>query len=134
MTSKHANFGHKCFNMVQKKRREGTCRLSEDLKPDRLLARLTASSGACTRTAGRPRLRRSIKFFARGLLEKAVKAYLKGFEADWRDAYPGINTVTLMKLKDPPDPRREALIPVVSYAVERRIAARKSDYWNNATR
>ena len=37
MTSKHANFGHKCFNMVQKKRREGTCRLSEDLKPDRLL-------------------------------------------------------------------------------------------------
>jgi hypothetical protein len=74
------------------------------------------------------------KFLARGLLDRAVEAYLKGFEADWRDAYPGINAVTLMELKDPPDPRREALIPVVSYAVERRIAAGKPDYWDHATR
>ena len=43
---------------------------------------------------------------ARGLLDKAIDAYLKGFEADWRDAYPGINAVTLMELKEPPDPRR----------------------------
>jgi tetratricopeptide (TPR) repeat protein len=74
------------------------------------------------------------RFLARGRLEQAAEAYLKGFEADWRDAYPGINAVTLMELKDPPDPRREALIPVVSYAVERRIAAGKPDYWDQATR
>ena len=43
---------------------------------------------------------------ARGLLDKAIDAYLRGFEADWRDAYPGINAVTLMELQDPPDPRR----------------------------
>ncbi len=71
---------------------------------------------------------------ARGLLNKAIDAYLKGFEADWRDAYPGINAVTLMELRDPPDERRLRIIPVVSYAVERRIAAGKPDYWDHATR
>lgn len=74
------------------------------------------------------------KVLARGLLEKAIEAYLKGFESDWRDAYPGINAVTLMELKEPPDPRRERLIPVVSYAVERRMATGKPDYWDYATR
>lgn len=73
-------------------------------------------------------------FLARGLLEKAIDAYLRGFEADWRDAYPGINAVTLMELREPPDPRREKLIPVVAYAVERRIAVGKPDYWDHATR
>jgi tetratricopeptide (TPR) repeat protein len=72
-------------------------------------------------------------FLAQGLLSKAIDAYLKGFEADWRDAYPGINAVTLMELKEPPDPRREKLIPVVAYAVERRIAGGKPDYWDHAT-
>ena len=72
-------------------------------------------------------------FLADGLLDNAIDAYLKGFQADWRDAYPGINAVTLMELKDPPDPRRESLIPVVTYAVERRIAAGKPDYWDFAT-
>lgn len=71
---------------------------------------------------------------SRGLIEQAINAYLAGFEADWRDAYPGINAVTLMELKAPPDPRREQLIPVVTYAVERRIAAGKPDYWDFATR
>jgi tetratricopeptide (TPR) repeat protein len=72
-------------------------------------------------------------FAAAGLLDHAIDAYLKGFEADWRDAYPGVNAVTLMELKDPPDARRVALIPVVAYAVERRIAAGKPDYWDHAT-
>jgi hypothetical protein len=71
---------------------------------------------------------------ARGFLKKAIDAYLKGFETDWRDAYPGINAVTLMELRDPPDPRRKKLLPVVAYAVERRIAAGKPDYWDHATR
>jgi hypothetical protein len=74
------------------------------------------------------------KFLARGLLDKAAEAYLHGFEADWRDAYPGVNAVTLMELKEPPDPRREQLNPVVSYAVERRIASGKPDFWDFATR
>lgn len=71
---------------------------------------------------------------ARGLLDKAIEAYLKGFEADWRDAYPGINAVTLMEVKDPPDTRRSALLPVVAYALERRIGQGRPDYWDHATR
>jgi tetratricopeptide (TPR) repeat protein len=70
---------------------------------------------------------------ARGLLDKAIDAYLKGFEADWRDAYPGVNAVTLMELRDPPDSRRLKLIPVVTYAAERKIASGKPDYWDYAT-
>ena len=38
-----------------------------------------------------------------------------------------------MELKDPPDDRRHKIIPVVTYAVERRIAAGKPDYWDHAT-
>jgi tetratricopeptide (TPR) repeat protein len=71
---------------------------------------------------------------ARGLLDKAIAAYLKGFEADWRDAYPGVNAVTLMEVRNPPDPRRQKLVPVVAYAVERRIARGQPDYWDHATR
>jgi hypothetical protein len=74
------------------------------------------------------------RFRARGFLDRAVDAYRSGFETDWRDAYPGVNAVTLMELKEPPDPQREQLIPVVRYAVERRIANGRPDYWDYATR
>jgi hypothetical protein len=70
---------------------------------------------------------------ARGFLEKAIATYLRGFETDWRDAFPGINAVTLMELREPPDPRRIQILPVVAYSVERRIAAGKPDYWDYAT-
>jgi hypothetical protein len=73
-------------------------------------------------------------FAAAGLLKKAIEAYLHGFEADWRDAYPGINAATLMEIRNPPDPRRNELLPVVAYAVERKIASGKPDYWDYATR
>jgi tetratricopeptide (TPR) repeat protein len=73
------------------------------------------------------------KIQSAGLLDQAIETYLRGFEADWRDAYPGVNAVTLMELKEPPDPRREKLLPIVVYAVERRIAAGKPDYWDYAT-
>ena len=70
---------------------------------------------------------------ARALLNKAIDAYRRGFETDWRDHYPGINAVSLMELKEPPDPERLRVIPVVRYSVERRIAGGKADYWDWAT-
>jgi len=72
-------------------------------------------------------------FAANGWLTKAIDTYVQGFEADWRDAYPGVNAVTLMELKSPPDPRRLELLPVVTYAVKRRIAKGNPDYWDHAT-
>jgi tetratricopeptide (TPR) repeat protein len=70
---------------------------------------------------------------AAGLLGQAIETYLRGFEADWRDAFPGVNAVTLMELKEPPDPRRKKLVPIVTFAVEQRIANGKPDYWDYAT-
>jgi tetratricopeptide (TPR) repeat protein len=70
---------------------------------------------------------------AKALLEQAIDAYLEGFEADIRDAYPGINAVTLMEIAG--DPRRHALAPVVRYAAERRLVRKgRADYWDYATR
>jgi tetratricopeptide (TPR) repeat protein len=73
------------------------------------------------------------QILARGLLDKGIKAYVKGFERDWRDAYPGINAVQLMELREPPDPRRVELLPVVTYSVKRRIESKPPDYWDYAT-
>jgi len=69
---------------------------------------------------------------ARGLLKRAIAAYLAGFEADWRDCYPGINAVTLMEMTEPPDRAQADLIPVVRYAALRQIR-NSGDYWDHAT-
>ncbi|MBM3836385.1 MAG: DUF4071 domain-containing protein [Verrucomicrobia bacterium] len=65
-------------------------------------------------------------------LEKAIESYLRGFEFDAKDAYPGINAVTLMELRDQPN-RPKDLIPRISEALERQIASGKADYWDYAT-
>ncbi len=70
---------------------------------------------------------------ARGHLHKAIETYLAGFETDWRDAYPGVNAVTLMEMEDVVDARQAELLPVVRYAVKRRLASKTPDYWDKAT-
>jgi len=73
------------------------------------------------------------RFRAAGELNKAVDAYMAGFEADWRDPYPGINAVTLMEMQDKPDPRQKDILPVVRYAALRRAQRPTADYWDQAT-
>lgn len=68
-----------------------------------------------------------------GFLLKAIDAYRSGFEADWRDAYPGVNALTLMELKESPDEAATDLLPVVIYSVQRKIASAGPDYWDHAT-
>jgi tetratricopeptide (TPR) repeat protein len=69
---------------------------------------------------------------ARALLQRAIKTYQQGFEADWRDAYPGVNAVTLMEMMDRPDPAQGRLLPVVRYAATQK-AKKQADYWDHAT-
>ncbi len=69
---------------------------------------------------------------ARTLLKNAIDTYLAGFEADWRDAYPGVNAVTLMELMPKADPRQAQILPVVRYSASRK-AAKAPDYWDHAT-
>jgi hypothetical protein len=71
---------------------------------------------------------------AQGQLDKAIGAYRSGFEADWRDAYPGINAVTLMEIREPGGAEQQALVPVVRYSNRRRIDRGAADYWDHATR
>jgi uncharacterized protein DUF4071 len=70
---------------------------------------------------------------ARGHLDAAITAYRAGFEADWRDAYPGVNAVTLMEIRTPGGDEQKRLAPVVRYANERRMASGAPDYWDHAT-
>jgi hypothetical protein len=72
------------------------------------------------------------EMLAVGFLDEAIDAYLKGFQADWRDPYPGINALTLMEVRDPLDDRSREILPVVEYAVKRRLAAGNPSYWDHA--
>jgi hypothetical protein len=67
-------------------------------------------------------------------LKAAIDAYLRGYETDLRDLYPGVNAVTLMWLSDPPDPRLSRVLPVVRYAVDLRVAGSgDADFWDHAS-
>jgi tetratricopeptide (TPR) repeat protein len=119
-------------------------RAGESERAERVLRTLLERQGPSSETLGilgrvykdrwQAAVERGDVAMAQGALKQAIDTYLAGFEADWRDAYPGINALTLMEIRDPPDPRRERLLPVVEYAVERRLAAGQPDYWDLATR
>jgi tetratricopeptide (TPR) repeat protein len=72
---------------------------------------------------------------ALGYLDKAISAYIAGFEADSRDAYPGVNAVTLLDIKGDEESLRQKdeLLPVVKFAVERRLKNARLIYWDYAT-
>lgn len=71
---------------------------------------------------------------AKGFLLKSLQAYMRGFRADQRDAYPGINALTLLEIKGDPESLKEKkkLLPIVRFAVERRLGD-QPDYWDHAT-
>lgn len=71
------------------------------------------------------------KLAAQGYLQSAIAAYRRGFEADWRDAFPGVNAVTLMDIAGDPD--KDELLPVVRYAARQRLTQGSPDYWDYAT-
>ena len=72
---------------------------------------------------------------AAGHLKRAIEVYTRGFMADQRDAYPGINAVTLLEIKGDDDSLtlKKRLVPVVRFAVEQRLAGAQPDYWDHAT-
>jgi tetratricopeptide (TPR) repeat protein len=74
-------------------------------------------------------------FAAQGFLDRAIDNYSRGFESDWRDAYPGINAVTLLDIKGDKgsQERKTELLPVVRFAVMQRLKTSKPDYWDYAT-
>jgi hypothetical protein len=72
---------------------------------------------------------------ARQFLVKAVDAYRRGFEADWRDVYPGVNAVTLLEVKGDKAALalKERMLPVVRFAAEQKLQGAHPSYWDHAT-
>ncbi|HEY6186875.1 MAG TPA: TRAFs-binding domain-containing protein, partial [Pyrinomonadaceae bacterium] len=72
---------------------------------------------------------------AKGYLDKAIAAYVRGFEADWRDAYPGINALTLLDIKGDEQSLKlkSEMLPIVRYAVTQRLKSSQPDYWDYVT-
>lgn len=66
-------------------------------------------------------------------LRRAIAAYRHGFESDWRDAFPGINALTLLDAQEPNQAEFRQLLPVVRYAVQRRLDGGGADYWDHAS-
>jgi hypothetical protein len=75
----------------------------------------------------------SISAFA--ALDESISAYVKGFESDPRDYYPGVNAITLLIEKGDAEALKKAeqLVPLVSFAVVRRGGSSSSNYWDLAT-
>lgn len=70
-----------------------------------------------------------------GHLDQAINAYRRGYMADQRDAYPGINLLTLLDIhgKEKSLAEKDRLLPVVRFAVEQRLTGATPDYWDHAT-
>jgi hypothetical protein len=129
--------------MVQEQYAMALNRAGRGAEAERVLIELIKERGASSETNGilgriykdRWQAARGAdeRFRAAGELKNAIEAYAGGFEADWRDPYPGVNAVTLMEMQDKPDPRQKDLLPVVRYAALRRAQRPTADYWDNAT-
>ena len=65
-------------------------------------------------------------------LKNALKYYEKGFDADTRDAYPGVNYVTCLELLGNRE-RALRLLPAVEFAVNAKMKRKEPDYWDYAT-
>jgi hypothetical protein len=70
-------------------------------------------------------------FLASGFLEQAVEWYRRGFLADPRDYYPGVNLCTLLTIDGGDDARAELArtMPAVTFAVTRLGGVASTDYW-----
>jgi len=72
-------------------------------------------------------------FAEKGWLKKAIKAYQDGYDAGPSDYYPGINLLNLLATTKADVALYNKYLPIVSYAIERRIQQQPNDYWAQAS-
>jgi len=74
-------------------------------------------------------------FKADGYLEKAIETYIQGYKTDIRDAFPGINAVTLLDIQGDEESltTKTELLPVVKFVASQRLNSSTPDYWDYAT-
>jgi hypothetical protein len=68
-------------------------------------------------------------------LGEAIDAYRRGFHADQRDTYPGVNLVALLDIRASEHDLEEKsrVLPVVRFSTERRLLGGDNDYWDHAS-
>jgi tetratricopeptide (TPR) repeat protein len=119
-------------------------KLGDREKALQILDELLKNRGADSETLGiKGRIHKDIyreaaqvkKITAMAALDDAISAYTKGFEADPRDYYPGVNAINLLIQKGDAEALKEVerLLPLVSFAVARRGGSSSTDYWDLAT-
>jgi len=71
---------------------------------------------------------------AESALDMAIQTYRKGFEADWRDFYPGVNLVTLLEISGQ-TAEVARIMPVVEFSTLQKLKRQDkgADYWDYAT-
>lgn len=111
----------------------------------RILTDVEAQQGASAETCGligrihkdnwSDALKAGDQLAAAGHLNQAIDAYRRGYLADLRDAYPGVNLLTLLDIKGDKKSLEEKarFLPVVRFAVEQRLTGKGPDYWDHAT-
>lgn len=72
---------------------------------------------------------------ANGFLDQAIDWYRRGFGADPRDYYPGVNLATLLARRNTPETKEELqrVVPAVAFAAARLGGMNSQDYWQVAT-
>jgi len=72
---------------------------------------------------------------ASGFLEMAIEWYGRGFNADPRDYFPGVNLATLLAIQNTDESKAELhrVVPAISFAVARLGGMKSADYWQVAT-
>ena len=68
-------------------------------------------------------------FQAEGFYEKSIIAYKAGFDTNPADYYPGINLLNLLFTTGYSQEWFEKYIPLVAYAIERKVQQKPNDYW-----
>ena len=100
-------------------------KFGNDSETNGILGRVYKDSWQDTLKAGK-------NLLANSYLDRAIECYVAGFNADIRDAYPGINALTLLDCANRQDVKNE-LLPVVKYAVCQKLKDKNPDYWDYAT-
>jgi tetratricopeptide (TPR) repeat protein len=75
------------------------------------------------------------EYKAGGYLDQSIDWYRRGFNADPRDFYPGINLLTMLVAKGGEETQAElrSVATVLSFALARQGALNSRDYWTLAT-
>ena len=75
------------------------------------------------------------KLLAQGHLREAISWYRKGFQADPRDYYPGVNLLNLLLIEGSAKSLEEfrRTLPAVAFAVDRQQGIASANYWVVAT-